>query len=88
MWTIYKKQRKNPKILRNRRFTIYYQNELDKAYFQHDLAYGNITNLTRRTASDTILRNKAFNIAKKTSGFFGKKTSGRTVQNKNISNKQ
>ena len=33
-----------------------YKNELDKACFQHDVAL--------RTASDNVLRNKAFNIAK------------------------
>ena len=38
-----------------------YQNELDKAYFQLDIS---LKELTRRTASDKILHNKAFNIAK------------------------
>ena len=41
-----------------------YQNELDKACFQHDMAYGDFKDLTRRTASDKILHGKAFNIAK------------------------
>ena len=41
-----------------------YRNELDKAYFQHDIAYGDFIDLARRTASDNVLRNKAFNIAK------------------------
>ena len=41
-----------------------YKNELDKACFQHDLAYGDFKDLKRRTASDKILRDKAFNIAK------------------------
>ena len=41
-----------------------YQNELDRACFQHDMAYSEFKNLTRRTASDKILRDKAFNIAK------------------------
>ena len=41
-----------------------YQNELDKACFQHDMAYGDFKDLTRRTASDRILRDKTFNIAK------------------------
>ena len=40
-----------------------YQNELDKACFQHDMAYGDFKDLTKRTASDKILRDKAFNIA-------------------------
>ena len=41
-----------------------YKNELDKACFQHDMAYGDFKDLERRTASDKVLRNKAFNIAK------------------------
>ena len=41
-----------------------YKNELDMACFQHDIAYGYFKDLARRTASDKILRDKAFNIAK------------------------
>ena len=41
-----------------------HKNELDKACFQHDMAYGDFKDLARRTASDKILRDKAFNIAK------------------------
>ena len=41
-----------------------YQKELDKACFQHDMAHGDFKDITRRTASDQILRDKAFNIAK------------------------
>ena len=41
-----------------------YKNELDKACFQHDMAYGDFKDLKRRTASDKDLRDKAFNIAK------------------------
>ena len=41
-----------------------HKNELDKPCFQHDVAYGDFKNLKRRTASDKILRDKAFNIAK------------------------
>ena len=33
-----------------------YQNELDKGCFQHDMAYGDFADLTRRTASDNVLR--------------------------------
>ena len=37
----------------------------DPRYFiKTDMAYGEFKNLTRRTASDEILRDKAFNIAK------------------------
>ena len=41
-----------------------YKNELDKACFQGDIAYGDFKDLKRRTGSDRILRDKAFNIAK------------------------
>ena len=41
-----------------------YKNELDKACFQHDMAYGDFKDLARRTTSDKVLRDKAFNIAK------------------------
>ena len=41
-----------------------YKNELDKACFQHDIAYGDFKDLARRTASDKVLRVKAFIIAK------------------------
>ena len=65
------------------------------------MAYGDFKELTRRTASDEILRDKAFNIAKnpKYDGYhrglasmvfklFDKKTSGSSVKNKNISNEE
>ena len=45
-------------------FRYIYQNELDKACFQHDMAYRDFKDLTKRTASDKILRDKAFNFAK------------------------
>ena len=41
-----------------------YQNELEKACFQHDKAYGDFKDLPRRIASYQVLRNKAFNIPK------------------------
>ena len=41
-----------------------YKNELDKACLQHDMAYGDFKDLARRTASDKVLRDNAFNIAK------------------------
>ena len=40
-----------------------YRNELDKACFQQ-MVYGDFKDLARRTASDKVLRKKAFNIAK------------------------
>ena len=78
-----------------------YQIELEKTCFQHDMAYGDFIYLTRITASDKILRDKAFNIAKnpKKDGyqrglvsivykFFDKKASGSGSKNKNILNKE
>ena len=40
-----------------------YKNELHKACFQHDMAYGKSTDLVKRTQSDKVLRDKAFKIA-------------------------
>ena len=45
-----------------------YKNELDKACFQHDMAYGDFKDLPKRTAADKVLRDKvlrdkAFKIA-------------------------
>ena len=39
------------------------RDQLDKACFQHDMAYGDFKDLTRRIASE-ILRDKEFSIAK------------------------
>ena len=64
------------------------------------MAYGDFKDLTRRTASDKILRDKAFNLAKSprydryqrglasmVSNFFIEKTSGSGIKNKIISKK-
>ena len=40
-----------------------YRNELDKVCFQHDMAYGKSKDLTKRTQSEKVLRDKAFKIA-------------------------
>ena len=40
------------------------KNELIKACFLHDMAYRDFKDLKRRTFSDKVLRDKAFNIAK------------------------
>ena len=39
-----------------------FKNELDKACFQHDMAYGKSKDLAKRTQSDKVLRDKAFKI--------------------------
>ena len=40
-----------------------YRNELDRTCFQHDMAYGKSKDLTKRTQSDKVLKDKAFKIA-------------------------
>ena len=41
-----------------------YKNELDRACFQQDMAYGDFKHLAKRTTSDNVLRDEAFNITK------------------------
>ena len=78
-----------------------YKNELDKACFQHDMGYGDFKDLAKRTASDKILRDKAFNIAKKPKydghqrmlasmvyKFFDKKSAGSGVNMQEMSDEQ
>ena len=72
-----------------------YRNDLDKACFQHDMAYGKSKDLVKRTQSAKVLRDKAFKIASdpKYDGyqrglasmvykFFDKKSSGSDVVTK------
>ena len=40
-----------------------YKNKLDRACFQHDMAYGKSKDLAKRTQSDKVLTDKAFKIA-------------------------
>ena len=75
--------------------------QLDKACFQHDLAYGDFKYLARRTASDKLLKDKAFNFAKNPKydgyqrglasmiyNFFNKKSKGGSVNNEIKQNEQ
>ena len=64
MWTIYKNKEKIQKFEETGDTNYIYKNVLDKACFQHDMAYGDLKDLARRTASDKILRDKVFDIAK------------------------
>ena len=41
-----------------------YKYELDKPCFQHDMTYEDFKDLAKRIASDRVLKDKAFNIAK------------------------
>ena len=40
-----------------------YWNDLDKASFQHDMAYGSYNDSVMRTESDKVLRDEGFQIA-------------------------
>ena len=76
-------------------------NELDKACFQHDMAYGDFKDLKRRTQSDKVLKDKPFTIASnpKYDGYqrglasmvytlFDKKSKGTGIKNKIKENQQ
>ena len=78
-----------------------YQKQLDKACFQHDMAYGDFKNLPRTTASDKVLCDKAFNITEnpKYGGykrglasmickFFDKRSSGSGIKSEIMPNQQ
>ena len=71
-----------------------YKNELDKACFQHNIAYGKSKDFVKRTQSGKVLKDKAFKIASnpKYDGyqrglasmvykFFDKKSSGSGIAN-------
>ena len=80
-----------------------YKNELDKACFQHDMAYGKYKGLERRTQSDKVLKDKAFAVANNpkydgykrglasmVSKFFDKKSKGtgiKSMPNEQLANK-
>ena len=76
-----------------------YRKELSKACFQYDTAYGDFKDLARRTASDKVLRVKAYNVAKNpkydgyqkiltSKSYFYFKTSGIGVNNEIKQNQQ
>ena len=54
------------KFMQTRNTDFIYRNELDKACFDHDMAYGKVKNLVTKTQSDKVLREKAFKIASDT----------------------
>ena len=89
-----KKKERIKKIMKTENTDFIYKNELDKACFQHDMAYGRSKDLAKRTQSDKVLRDKAFKIANdpKYDGcqrglasmvhkFFDKKSSGSGIAN-------
>ena len=58
------KTRKEYKILKKQETEDIYQNKLEKACCEHDLAYGDYKYLPNRAASEKVICDKAFNIAK------------------------
>ena len=50
------------KLMQTGNTNYIYKNELGKAYFQHDVAYGKYKDLEKRTQSDKVLKHKAFAI--------------------------
>ena len=63
-WPFTKNKERIQKFKETRNSGHIYQNELDKASFQHDMVSGDYKNLTRKTASQKILCDTAFNNAK------------------------
>ena len=51
------------KFMQTENTNFIYKNELDKACFQHDMAYGKSKDLVKRTQSNKVLKGKAFKIA-------------------------
>ena len=64
-----------------------YQNELEKACFQHDIAHGGFKDLSRRTA-ENLKYGYQPRLASIVYKFFDRKTSDSDIKNENISNKE
>ena len=58
-----KNKQRIKKFMQTGNTNFIYKNELDKACFQHDMAYGKSKYLIKRTQSDKVLKDKAFKIA-------------------------
>ena len=58
-----KNKQRIEKFMQTGNTNFIYKNELDKACFQHDMAYGKTKDLVKRTQSDKVLKDKAFKIA-------------------------
>ena len=78
-----------------------YRNELDKACFQHDMAYGKYKDLEKKTQANKFLTDKAFVIANNPKydgyqralasmvyNFFDKKSKGAYIKNEIEKNQQ
>ena len=78
-----------------------YKDDLDKACFEHNMAYSKFNNLDKRTQSENILTDKAFEIASNPKHvdyqralasmafmFFDKKPTGSGIKNEIKENQQ
>ena len=61
-----KNKKRIEKFMQTGNTDFIYKNKLDKACFQHDMAYGKSKDLVKRTQSDKVLKDKAFKIASNT----------------------
>ena len=90
-----KNKKRIEKFMQTGNTDFIYKIELDKACFQHDMAYGESKDLAKRTQSDKVLRDKIFKIASNPKydgyqrglasmvyNFFDKKSSGSGIANK------
>ena len=57
-----KNKERTEKFMQTGNTNFTYKNEVDKACFQHDMAYGKSKDLARRTQSDKVLKDKEFKI--------------------------
>ena len=58
-----KNKERTEKFMQTGNTNFTYKNELDKACFQHNMAYGKSKDLTKRKQSDKVLKDKAFKVA-------------------------
>ena len=96
-----KNKQRNQKFMQTGDTNYIYKNELDKACFQLDMAYGKYKDLERRTQSDKVLKDKVFEIANNPKydecqrglasmvyKFFNKKSKGTGIKNEITENQQ
>ena len=58
-----KNKERTEKFVQTGNTDFIYKNELGKAWFQHDMAYGKSKDLVKKTESDKVLKDKAFKSA-------------------------
>ena len=99
--TFTKNKQRIQKFMETREANYIYKNQLDKACFQHDMAYGKCKDLGKRTQSDKVLKDKTSEIANnpKYDGYqrgltsmvyelFDRKLKGSGIKNKMKENQQ